>query len=326
MEKTRGKHWRMLVLAGLFLCIAISLFTQSGSRELLGTAATAHPAQNGTHYLSRSRKQPSREAVSSESLGKKVERENHISREDMIDVISQGRRDALIPGSNIDNAGNSSEEINLYSGIAIVQKGFTVRTNVSLFGDSKWHEGKDLMNEITNNLSQHSLPWLPGIGGGFTFPFWPLIIWITLGLLLTSLLPEHVMFVRTTVTTKTRRSLLLGLLSLLLTPIVLIVLITLIIPIPMAIILVIGLIAAWALGTIAIGWLVGEYIVRAFAPEHNTRLVQVAVGLAILVLVGSLPYIGWIVSLGIGLLGLGAVFLSRFGTRLYSQPKQPLKL
>jgi len=44
------------------------------------------------------------------------------------------------------------------------------------------------------------------------------------------------------------------------------------------------------------------------------------------VLAGSLPYIGNWISIGAGLLGLGAVFLSRFGTRLYSQPKQPLTL
>ena len=52
----------------------------------------------------------------------------------------------------------------------------------------------------------------------------------------------------------------------------------------------------------------------------------VVVGLAVLALAGSLPFIGWFVSIGAGLLGLGAVFLSRFGTRLFSQPRQPLPL
>jgi hypothetical protein len=46
----------------------------------------------------------------------------------------------------------------------------------------------------------------------------------------------------------------------------------------------------------------------------------------VLVLAGSLPYIGWLLSIGAGLIGLGAVFLSRFGTRLYSQPKKPITL
>ena len=145
-------------------------------------------------------------------------------------------------------------------------------------------------------------------------------------MILTKLLPEHVMFVRTTAATKKRRSIVIGLLSVLLAPAVLVILIALILPIPLAIILVLGLVAAWALGTVAIGWIVGEHIIRAVAPQYNTRLVQVVVGLAALELLGSLPYIGWLISVGAGLLGLGAVLLSRFGTRLYSQPKQPLTL
>jgi hypothetical protein len=115
-------------------------------------------------------------------------------------------------------------------------------------------------------------------------------------------------------------------LSILLAPAILAVLVALIIPIPLAILIAIVLIAAWALGTISVGWLIGEYIVRIVSPQHNTRVLQVVVGLTVLVLAGSLPYIGWLVILGAGLLGLGAVFLSRFGTRLYSQPKQPLPM
>jgi hypothetical protein len=135
-----------------------------------------------------------------------------------------------------------------------------------------------------------------------------------------------VMIVRTTVKSKTRRSLILGLLTVLLAPAVLAVTIALIISIPLAILVVVGLIAAWALGTVAIGWIVGDYIMRTVAPRQNKRPLQVAVGLTVLALAGSLPYIGWFVSIGAGLLGLGAVLLSRFGTRLYSQPRQPLSL
>jgi hypothetical protein len=161
--------------------------------------------------------------------------------------------------------------------------------------------------------------------GGPGFHFWSLVTWVLLGVLLTSLLPEHVTLVRTTVRSKFRRCFVLGLLSILLAPVVLAVLTALIIPIPLAIIVAIGLIAAWALGTVAIGWLLGDYIVRTVTPHHNQiRWIQVVVGLTTLVLAGSLPYIGWLISIGAGLLGLGAVFLSRFGTRLYGLPKQPL--
>ncbi len=97
---------------------------------------------------------------------------------------------------------------------------------------------------------------------------------------------------------------------------VLVVLVALILPIPLALILALGLIAAWILGTVAVSWTIGDHILRAVAPQYNTRLIDVVVGLTVLVLVGSIPYIGWLINIGVGLLGLGAVFLSRFGTRL----------
>jgi hypothetical protein len=184
-------------------------------------------------------------------------------------------------------------------------------------------KGKQLDGTITDHTYNRSFP---SRIGEFNFPFWSLVVWVFLGIGLITLLPEHVMFVRTTVTTKTRRSIIIGLLSIVLAPAVLVVLVALILPIPLALILALGLVAAWILGTVAVSWIMGERILRAVAPQYNTRLIDVVVGLTVLVLVGSIPYIGWLISIGVGLLGLGAAFLSRFGTRLYSQPKQPLTL
>ena len=185
-------------------------------------------------------------------------------------------------------------------------------------------QSKPLDGIIPDHAQNQAFPGR--MGGEFTFPFWSLIIWIILGIALSSLLPEHVMFVRTTVTTETRRSIIIGLLSIVLAPVVLVVLVALILTIPLALILGLGLIVAWILGTVAISWIIGEYILDAVAPKYKTRHIDVVVGLTVLVLVGSIPYIGWLISIGVGLLGLGAVFLSRFGMRLYSQPKQPLTL
>jgi len=242
-----------------------------------------------------------------------------------LDVTGQVRGNILAFGSNINIAGIVNGDVNLYAGLASVQRGAHVYGNINLYGGrARTEPGANLGGEVTNRSQRLSL-WLPGLGDRFAFPFWPVLIWVTLGLALVSLLPEHVMFVRATVASKVRRSFLLGILSFLLAPAVLIVLIALILPIPLAVLIVGGLIAAWALGTIAIGWLMGEYIMQALAPRHNTRLVQVTVGLTVLVLVGSLPYIGWLVSISAGLVGLGAVFLSRFGTRLYGQPRHPLR-
>ena len=214
--------------------------------------------------------------------------------------------------------------VTLYGGNVTWQDGARVDGDIHVCG-GRWMGTASRLHgtvfECTRDAGQLVLgDW------GASFRFWAILTWVALGLFLTTLLPEHVMIVRTTVKSKARRSLFLGLLTILLAPAILAVAVALIIAIPLAILVVIGLTAAWALGTVAVGWIVGDYIVRKIAPQQNKRPLQVVVGLAVLALAGSLPFIGWFVSIGAGLLGLGAVFLSRFGTRLFSQPRQPLPL
>ncbi len=233
--------------------------------------------------------------------------------------------DVVAFGGEVVIDGKVDGNVMLYSGNVTLQDGAQVNGDIHLCG-GHWLHGTDSqlrgsVIDCTRGVSQ-----LVTGDEGVEFRFWSLVTWVALGILLTSLLPEHVMLVRTTAKNKLRRSLVLGLLSILLAPAILAVLFALIIPIPLAILIAIGLIAAWALGTIAVGWQIGDYIMRTVCPHQNTRVLQVVVGLTVLILAGSLPYIGWLIILGAGLLGLGAVFLSRFGTRLYSQPKQPLPL
>jgi hypothetical protein len=219
--------------------------------------------------------------------------------------------------------GTVDNGMNLYASSLVLQSGSHVQGNINLYG-SHISQGVGTHSRINNY--NWGIDWLVGIRGAFAFPYMSILIWVVIGLLLTSLLPEHVVFVRTTVISKRKRSFVLGLLSVLLAPPVLVVLAALILSIPLAIIVAVGLFAGWVLGTVAIGWNVGEYILRAVAPQQRERHIQVVVGLAVLALVGSLPYIGWLINIGVGLLGLGAVLLSRFGTRLISQPKRPLTL
>jgi hypothetical protein len=226
--------------------------------------------------------------------------------------------------SNTFIAGQIFGNLTVFGGTIALSSTEQIHGHIAVYGTRTLNApGKQLDGVMIDHA--HDKPF-PGRMDNYAFPFWSLVIWTILGIVLSSFLPEHVVLVRTTVTTKTRRSIIIGLLSIVLAPAVLVVLVALILPIPLALILGLGLIAAWILGTVAISWTIGEYILRAVAPKYNTRLIDIVVGLAVLVLVGSIPYIGWLISIGVGLLGVGAVFLSRFGTRLYSQPKQPLTL
>jgi hypothetical protein len=231
--------------------------------------------------------------------------------------------DVVTFGGNVILTGEVDGNVSLYGGDLFTPERAHINGDIHVCGGN-WTEGTGLQLHGSVFRCTGGVNTLLGNDAGVQLRFWYIITWVTLGVVLTTLLPEHVMMVRTTAKCKLRRSLALGLLSTLLAPVILAVLIALIIAIPLAILVAVGFIAAWALGTVAIGWIVGDMIVQRIAPNQNTRVMQIVVGLAVLAFLGSLPYIGWIISLLSGMSGLGAVFLSRFGTRLYGQPKRPI--
>ncbi|HZS79770.1 MAG TPA: hypothetical protein VFA41_24375 [Ktedonobacteraceae bacterium] len=222
-------------------------------------------------------------------------------------------------GSHVDIQGGVLGDITLFGGSLHLYHGSLVRGNITLYGASISKDVGAQRYGVENDHPAHGPTW-----GGF--PFWFIFTLVPLGLLFTWLLPEHVMFVRATLSHKLRRSLIVGLLTLVLAPFVFVILLALIVSIPLAFILILGLVAAWALGIVAAGWNIGEYVLKALGVHYSTRYLQVVVGLIAIALLGSLPMIGWLVWLGAGLAGIGAVFLSRFGTRLFMQPRQPLTM
>ena len=325
MHKVSRRQRFMLTLPGLVLFAAF-LISGGGKALFAGgpdalAAATTYSRDTSTDCTENGRKPGFGSAMV-------------VSRGDVMcgDLTSFGgtvtidgtvRGDVVVFGGNVLLRGNVDGNITLYDGSMVSAEGARVNGDIHVCG-GHWTEGTNSQLHGSFFSCTQGINTLLKEDMGAQFRFWYVVTWVMLGVLLTTLIQEHVMMVRTTVKSKMRRSLALGLLSILLAPIILVVLLALIIAIPLAILIIVGLIAAWALGIVAVGWIIGDIVIRALAPQHAKRLTQVAVGVAILAIVGSLPYIGWLVSLLAGMIGLGAVFLSRFGTRLYSQPRQPL--
>lgn len=111
-----------------------------------------------------------------------------------------------------------------------------------------------------------------------------------------------------------------GLLTLVVAIVLTVILSITILLIPVALIGVLVLVFAIAFGWIAIGLEVGQRTAQAFHQEWPLPL-SAALGTFILNFVangiGFIPCVGWLVPFLIGLLGLGAVLLSRFGTQAY---------
>ncbi|HZU68445.1 MAG TPA: polymer-forming cytoskeletal protein [Ktedonobacteraceae bacterium] len=327
MRKTGRTPWVLLVLFGLFLILVLPIggpqnlpaqfiptIVQASGRQSVGPTSqctTSHegPSFGGTLVIN----------------GQEVICSDITSFGGVITIKGQVRGDVVAFGSSVIIDGIVTGNVDLYGSNAVLHNGSHVHGNILLYGGSFYKDKGALLDGRPIYNSGH-FGWVFGSDDTFSFPFLSILTWVALGLIFTLLLPEHVMLVRTTAANHKGRSFVVGLLTVLIAPAVLVVLIALILPIPLAIIVALGLIAAWALGTVAVGWLIGEHLVHAIAPQYNRRTLQLLVGLTVLTLAGGLPLIGWFITVVAGLVGLGAVLLSRFGTRLYGRPKGPLNL
>jgi hypothetical protein len=119
----------------------------------------------------------------------------------------------------------------------------------------------------------------------------------------------------------------LGCLTVLVVPLILVLLAITICGIPVSVIGVILLSIAWAYGVIVIGMEVGKRLAQLVKQDWATP-VSACVGTFFLTLVVNsigalLPCIGWLAPGIVGVVGLGAVVLTRFGTQNYPPEFQP---
>jgi hypothetical protein len=87
-------------------------------------------------------------------------------------------------------------------------------------------------------------------------------------------------------------------------------------------------VVAWAFGLIALGYEVGKRLSKGLNRDWAAPL-SAGIGTFLLILVVNglevvIPCVGWVFPVLAGSLGLGAVLLSRFGTRVYPDPMPEL--
>ncbi len=243
-----------------------------------------------------------------------------------VTIHGQIQGNLLAFGGTINIDGGVSGDITLFGGSVNLLPGARVYGSIHLYGGQINRRQGVLLDGTVDDHSQHSL-YLGFQGPGFSV--WYLLFMIPFSLLWMRFLPVHTAFVRATVEQRGRRSFLVGLLTCLLAPIIVFLLLALIIAIPVALVILIGLFAAWLSGVIAVGWSIGEQVLRALTSRpvsRKSRYLAVILGQVALAIFASLPVIGWFVGLGAGMIGLGAVLLSRFGTRMYGRPRQLLQV
>ncbi len=191
------------------------------------------------------------------------------------------------------------------------------------------------INQGTDSLSPITLPGgvrIPNIQVNYT-PFWygfsilsilfQSFIWAALAALVVVLLPRQTEVTAQAFVSQPVLSGGLGLLTTVVAPLLLVVSAITIIGIPLTIVGAFMLVVGWAFGVIALGTELGKRL--AVGLKQNLALaVSAALGTFIMTLVVNslqlIPCVGWIGMVVVGVLGLGAVILTRFGTQHYHPP------
>jgi hypothetical protein len=118
-----------------------------------------------------------------------------------------------------------------------------------------------------------------------------------------------------------------GLLTAVLSPIILVAITLTLILIPVTFVTAVVLFAAWLLGWVALGLEVGRRIGEALNQKWAPAISAGVGTLVLLFVLGGfrelIPCIGWVPQVLVGLWGLGAVLMTRFGTQEYLADQEP---
>ncbi len=182
---------------------------------------------------------------------------------------------------------------------------------------------------VTPQAEMPSLPPSPGLQldlgplGTAASIFIQAIGLAALGMLLTLFLHPQLDRVAQAVTRRPLVSGSIGLLTILLAPITIVILVVTILLIPIALAAVVLLVLAWLFGVVAFGMEVGDRFTKAvhrtWEPVLSTGLGTFLLGIVIGA-INLIPCVGWLAPLIVGLVGLGAAVITRFGTQPVSLP------
>ncbi|HDQ71204.1 MAG TPA: hypothetical protein ENN19_03790 [Chloroflexi bacterium] len=158
-----------------------------------------------------------------------------------------------------------------------------------------------------------------------------LLVLAAVGGLVALIWPQQTSRIKQTVIAEPGPSLGIGLLAAFAITVLIVVLALTICLAPVAILVALGLMAATLFGWIGIGLLVGERLMEALKVSSTDATSMWAAGLGTLVITLiitgldtflCLAPLGWLITIVLGSLGLGAVVLTRFGTMAYQASQQ----
>lgn len=261
-----------------------------------------------------------------------------------LQVGSQVNGDVTLMGGNLQVAGRIEGNIMILGGNASLEETAVVTGDVSTVGGNLQRApGAEIGGEVNSDL-RRSFPFvIPSVRvGGESFgPFqlflnlvWFLFrtfLWAALAVLVIMFLPRQVERTARTAVAAPLISGGVGLLTGLVAPLLLVILAITILLIPVSLAGAFVLVLAWAFGLVALGYEVGKRLAAALR-QAWAPAVEAGIGMFVLMfivdgsntvfssagyIVPGIACLSWILPFLVGIIGLGAVLLTRFGSAPY---------
>ena len=177
--------------------------------------------------------------------------------------------------------------------------------------------------QVSPKASQFSHFWHAPMAMGIWFLF-QLLIWTGVAILVVLFFQDQAEAISQAALSEPIVSVGVGLLIVIITPVVLLALVVTILLSPLSLIAILILFVAWLLGLSAISLEIGKRLMKATNQTWSPAL-YAGLGMFILILILNgfkqvVPCIGWLPKFIVGMWGLGAVTLTKFGTKSYSKP------
>ena len=241
-------------------------------------------------------------------------------------------------------AGASAQQVTAIVGSVDVQPGASVdrevvaiggdvhvRPGAHVGGDVVSVGGKVIVDEgaaIEGDQTSVNVPGLAGILGGVVgsvaggkerdSPAWRLgsavgefVVFFLLGLLVFLLVPKRVENVTTSLVNRPTKAVLTGVLATIALPLVVLLLVVTVVGIPFVAVLALGLAAAAVMGYTALALYLGRALPFRF--ERGAPILHLALGTAVLVVLGQIPVLGCLAWIAGWLFVFGVVLRTRFG-------------
>ena len=258
--------------------------------------------------------------------------------------------DVMVMGGTLSVEGRIEGDVDLVGGLVTLNEGAVVEGDVNALGGNLLRDEGARVDGKVNTDVPRMFPFvlpgriqIPNFGEWFPIrpgdlrvprfditlnPFWDGLwllfrsfLWAAMAVLVVLFLPRHSERVAGAVNSQPMIAGGLGCITVIVAPLVLALLAITICGIPISVIGAIILIVAWAYGIIIVGMEVGKRLAQLVKQDWATP-VSASIGTFILTLVinsiGTLiACIGWLAPALVGIVGLGAVLLTRFGSQHY---------